>query len=229
MVKNIGIIGDENLDFILYLTSVLKNLNKNVAVIDENKNKNYYKYLEYNDNLEKKVTYNDVDFYIDNASIIGDYDFYIENFNISDFNYEDKKLKHIYKKFLKYEVLILICKQDKLLLDTYNSIFNDIYENVNNIIVIENNIVDCKIQPTKVIKELKLDIMNKVRDIHAIPFVEKNIISTINLQYENKVSIKKLSKEYIESIKSVITYVYSDDEINDKEIKKAINKSKKGI
>ncbi len=228
-MKKIGVIGDENLDFILYLTSVIKNLDKKVAVRDSKKNLHYYNYVKYEDKFNKKLTYNDIDFYIDGKEVVGNYDIVLETFNLVDFNYDEKQLTHIYNNINNYDVLILLSKQNKLLLDIYNKIIDEVYEKANNIIVFELDIVNCKIEPKNIVKELKIDELNKVRETHTVFLEEKNIVNKINLQYGDKVYIKGLTKEYIDGIKSVVSYIFEEKEIGDKEIKKAIAKSKKGV
>ncbi len=224
----IGIIGEENQEFSLYLSSIIKNVNKTVAIYDtEKKVSNYKAYIDYDERFGNKYTFNEVDFYFKDALFEKNYNVVLDtyDFNEDNFNILIEKLK---ESMAEYEVLIILCKQNKLQIDMYAKIAEEIYEMSNSIIIVEQDLINSKIKPSKSITEFKLDILNKIVSINSIYLEEKNIKNKLNLQYGNKVFLK-ISQEYKETLKFIIEHIFDENDVSEKEIKKAIKKSKKGI
>ncbi len=224
-MRKIAVIGENKEDLIIYLSSILKNLEKQVAVIEKGIHGKYLEYLGENNIIAKGIiTKNNVDYCVDGSSNLEDstgfYDVVFINFN--ELNND---------KIFECDELMVVATQNKKIIEGFDSFISENYEKLKFIHFINKDIVECKTIPSEIIKKVKIDEESKVLETYNLYLDEQNIKNKLDLQYSNRVKLSKLSSEYKKCIINIIKYMFTDEEerITEKEIKLAFKKSKKGI
>lgn len=223
--KVIGFVGIEQFDIILYLSRVLKNLNKKVMLLDLADNKKLSICIPYPDQLLAKnknnsliIDYSGIDIIINNegrnkiSNFVNQYDFIL-----IDFGFDLKN-----KEILLCDELFLVTDLDKTNSNRFN---NTQFDHIQNKYLIFREVVDCKITPFYVLEE---HIPNLHIDREYCSILYQDYIDTkmkLNWQYDEDVRFKKLSRHYKNWIKDTVTYISG---LTRKDIEKAYKAAERG-
>ncbi len=228
-MKKIGVMGQGNIDFILYLSSILKQVNNEVVVKDLKKTNEYQSYIKEDIRLMTEYSYNDIDFYFTREN--NNYkDVLINNYDISEIAVlpEKSMFGNVTNAIKENDFLIILCEQRKVVIDYINQLLSDEdFKSLEKVFFIDKDFIDSKTIPSKIVRSI-LDEENKGNIVkYQIPFDEVNFLNKINLQYDNKI-LFKISKEYAEVLKLIVLEIF-EGKFTEKEVKSAIKRARKGV
>jgi len=224
--KVIGFVGSEQFDLILYLSRVLKNLDKKVLLIDFSqdfklsacipfskqmlaKNKNNSKVIDYSgvDIIMKGEEEKNISFYMGS-----DYDFILVDFG---FNLKDKNI-------MKCNDLFLVTDFYKTNVSKFN---NSLLDEFQNKFLVFRDVVDGKLTPGYILDEHLPNLEVERKHCNTLYLDSIDIKIKIDLQYDTNVRFKKLSSNLKNWIKDVATYLSGQTK---KEIEKAYKAAERG-
>ncbi len=214
---HIGIVGSakDMFSYGLHFCYVLKKLQKNkrkVLLID----KYDVMRMMFYDNTLSIYTHADIDIVsrVDKVEHDG-YDIIVEFIDVNeieDFENVDE--------LTRCTSLIYLATQEYKNVEGLKAFTNSNYDKLPNTYFVEYNIYDCKYSPQKLLPKIALDTESKVIEKYTIYFDEGNSTNFIDMQFNSKVSFKKLSKEYLNSIVEIVSSILATESITAKDIRK---------
>lgn len=224
--KVIGFIGIEQFDIILYLSRVLKNLNKKILLFDLSENFKLSACIPFPDQLLaidnsdcKVIDYSGVDIIMkgEGSKKISSFIKQEYDYILIDFGFDLKN-----KEIIKCNELFLVTDFNKTNISKLN---NYLFDSIKNKFLIFRDVVDGKITPIYVLEEHLPNLR-----------IEKNQCSTlyqdyldtkmkISWQYDDNIRFKKLSIHFKNWIKDTVAYLSNSTK---KEIEKAYKAAERG-
>lgn len=226
----IAFVGNETSDIMLYLAITLKHQKRRVLILDETRRESIPSFLE-NGITTVQYKFEDVKKSIEEHREID----YLFGYKLSFFDIGClEKLKEEYDDiFLRVqrdydETWTSHCKSMLFLTDLqedsieYLKIVSEIRQPD---IILLRNIINCKIKPKYVLKQLRMK--EKETKVILVPYRNKDRRHQIENQYNHRVRFNKLSSKLRRGILEILYFLVP--ELEKKEIKKAFEVAGKGI
>lgn len=235
LINKIGFVGTYKCDLILYLAKIIAFAGKKVAIVDACEEDVWkYNVPVYLDS--KIITYHDIDIYLDCKTSRDNMKLDLSNYDIVFFDYGFNKDLLQYAK--ECDALIIVSTIEKHIIMKLReclkaiTVTNGETEGIGiqgkkiDAIKIYRDVVLCKIGPKYVDNLLDIDDRVNIVMEYILGFDEISYKCRIENQYNDYIKFNKLPKTFKAMLADIVK---ACTDLNDKNIKKALNKAERGI
>lgn len=234
LINKIGFVGTYKCDLILYLAKIVAFAGKKVAIVDACEEDVWkYNVPVYLDS--KVITYYDIDIYLDCKTMRDNIKLDLSNYDIVFFDFGFNKDLAQYIK--ECDALVIVSTMEKHIIMKLRECLktirvmnsetedNDVQGKKTDIIKIYRDVVSCKISTKYVDSLLDIDDMVNVVLEYILSFDEIGYKCRIENQYNDFIKFNKLPKTFKTML---IDIIRGCTDLNEKQIKKSLNKAERG-
>lgn len=222
--KRYGIIGEPCHDFVIYLASIIQNLNRSVLVIDYTQNNSIVHSIINGDEFVGLIEYKNIDYIKGGYNAVNtlEYDvvFYVFSTGVSGESMKDslenKELTEGYD-----EIFVITTMERNNIIKTAKFLLDIEYTSVH---IIYRDMCESKIDQKYITMNFDLKSNDRIKN-HFISLDIFDYEYRIRMEYEAYKEFKNLSEEYISFLKKIIRDLF---DVSNKEINKAYSRAKRG-